>query len=185
MSDPKSKLTLVKFNRADVLQGRHILIVESSESKRAVSLNVSVFSIGRHPNNNLPINDKLVSRHHATIAWMRYTDNTDRTDYAYWIIDGKGKRQRSRNGIFVNGKKQTLYRLSSGDVIAIGSDIKITYQYIPYNPDNDRFLQYYDREKTEYRSANERNYKETLVIDDPEQELEIEETLLAEKSQNP
>ena len=105
MADQKSKLTLVKLNKADLAKGRHVLIVESPESRRAVSLNVNVFSIGRHPHNDLIVSDALASRHHATVAWMRYTEGTDKSDYSYWIIDGKGKRQRSRNGILVNGIK--------------------------------------------------------------------------------
>ncbi|MGV2831267.1 FHA domain-containing protein [Myxosarcina sp. GI1(2024)] len=181
MSDLKSKLTLVKFNRADVLQGRHILIVESLESKRAVSLNFSVFSIGRHPHNNLSINDKMVSRHHATIAWLKYIHNSERVDYAYWVIDGKGKRQRSSNGVFVNGKKQTLHRLKTGDVIVIGADTKITYQYIPYNPKNDRFLKYYDRDLTQYSQVRNDSFKNTVV----DENLEIDETVLADNSQPP
>ncbi|WP_036481364.1 FHA domain-containing protein [Myxosarcina sp. GI1] len=176
MTDPKSKLNLVKFNRDDALQGRHILIVESSESKRAVSLNVSVFSIGRHPQNNLPINDKMVSRHHATIAWMRYIDDRERSHYAFWIIDGKGKRKRSSNGIFINGKRQTLHKLNSGDVISLGNNIKITYQYIPHNPENDKVLQYWDREKTHYTPVRDTNYKDTMVLDNSE----IEETVLSD-----
>lgn len=174
MTDKQSKLTLVKINQADLTKGRHILIVESPESRRAVALNVNVFSIGRHPNNNLVLNDKLISRHHATIAWMRYTENGERSDYAYWIIDGKGKRKRSRNGIFVNGEKKLLYRLSSGDVIALGNDIKITYNYIASNTDTHQFLKYCDSAKPPQTSPNDKNYKETMVI---------EETMLSDRPQ--
>ena len=59
MADKKPKLTLIKLNKADLAKGRHVLIVESPESRRAVSLNVNVFSIGRHPNNDLVISDPL------------------------------------------------------------------------------------------------------------------------------
>ena len=56
MADKKSKLSLVKFNKADLAKGRHILIIESPESRRAVALNVSVFSLGRHPQTAKRIN---------------------------------------------------------------------------------------------------------------------------------
>lgn len=165
MADKKSKLTLVKFNKADLSKGRHVLIVESPESKRAVSLNVSVFSMGRHPHNDLVISDRLASRHHATIAWMRYSEGENRQDFAYWIIDGKGKRKRSRNGIYINGEKKSLHRLRNGDVIAIGDDIKMNYSYIAYTKENHQFLEYCDHAKPRYPSSKESNYKDTIIID--------------------
>ena len=167
MADKKPKLTLVKLNKADLAKGRHVLIVESPESRRAVSLNVNVFSIGRHPNNDLVINDSLASRHHATVAWMRYLEGGDKSDYSYWIIDGKGKRQRSRNGISINGSKKFLHRLVSGDVIHIGSSIKIAYSYITYSTDSSQFLRYCDEEKAAYKPIlTDKSSKETVIIED-------------------
>ncbi|MGL5078747.1 MAG: FHA domain-containing protein, partial [Waterburya sp.] len=167
MTVQKPKLTLVKLNQADLTKGRHVLIVESPESRRAVSLNNNVFTIGRHPQNDLMINDVLASRHHATVAWMRYTEGA-KSDYSYWILDGKGKRQRSRNGILVNGTKKSLHRLVSGDIILIGNDIKISYNYITYNTDNSQFLNYCGSSKEHYKPtfANDKSYKETIVIED-------------------
>ena len=167
MVDTKSKLTLVKLNKADMVKGRHVLIVESPESRRAVSLNSHVFSIGRHPHNDLVINDALASRHHATVAWMRYTEDGHAADYSYWIIDGKGKRKKSRNGITVNGKKKSLHRLCAGDVVRIGTDIKISYNYVTYTTDSSQFFKYCDKDRTEYKSSASKNksYKETVVIE--------------------
>ena len=168
MADKKSKLTLVKLNKADLAKGRHVLIVESPESRRAVSLNVNVFSIGRHPHNDLMINDPLASRHHATVAWMRYTEGEGKSDYSYWIIDGKGKRKRSRNGILINGDRKSLHRLVSGDTIKIGNGIKISYSYITYSTDSSQFLKYCDGDKTAYKPINPitKASKETIVLDD-------------------
>lgn len=167
MAENKPKLNLVKLNQADLAKGRHVLIVESPESRRAVSLNSHVFSLGRHPNNDLVINDPLASRHHATIAWMRYTEDDQKVDYSYWIIDGKGKRKRSRNGIIINNKRKSLHRLSTGDVIRIGNAIKISYNYITYSTDSSQFLKYCDKDRTEYKSdfSQEKSYKETIVIE--------------------
>ena len=166
MSEKKPKLTLAQFDEHSHLQGRHILIVESSDSRRAVALNSGVFSVGRHPQNSLVINSKLVSRHHATIAWLKYTEKSSKTDYCYWIIDGKGKRKRSRNGICINGEKKSLHRLQSGDVITIGTETKITYSYIPSTRETQSFLKYCSSEKTEYKSNSSQNinYKETTVV---------------------
>lgn len=187
MSEKKPKLTLVKINKADLSKGRHVLIVESSESRRAVSLNVNVFSIGRHPNNDLVIVDPLASRHHATVAWMRYTEGGSNSDYSYWIIDGKGKRKRSRNGVQINGKKKSLHRLVSGDIIHIGKDIKISYSYITYSTDNSQFLNYCNSDRAEYKPifTDKKSLTDTVVIDDaiagnniPEDSSIIEETII-------
>lgn len=165
MAAEKSRLTLVKLNKATLLEGRHILIVESPESRRAVSLNTGVFSIGRHPNNSLVVSDKLISRHHATIAWMRYTGSAGQYDYSYWIIDGKGKRKRSRNGLFIGGKKKTLHRLNSGDIINLGQSIKITYNYITYTSETSGFINYCDTQKQQYSSKSDTSFKDTIIYD--------------------
>ena len=177
MSDSQFKLTLVNINKADLAKGRHVLIVESPETSRAVSLNVNVFSIGRHPNNDLVISDALASRHHATVAWMKYTEGGDKNDYSYWIIDGKGKNKRSTNGISVNGKKKSLHRLSSGDIITIGSNIKMSYSYIPYSIGNSQFLDYCGGRDSKYKPIVNQNksYKETITI---ENTTAIEQTII-------
>ena len=165
MAEKKSRLTLVELNKADIAKGRHVLIVESPESRRAVSLNANVFSIGRHPHNDLTLGDRLVSRHHATVAWMRYSKGTD-IDYSYWLIDGKGKRKRSRNGIYINGKRKTLHRLISGDIIKIGDNIRITYSYITYSTNTSYIFNHYDNEKVPLKTINrKKSNKDTVVID--------------------
>lgn len=164
MIEGKAKLSLAKLSDSDQQAGRHILIVESSDSRRAVALNRNVFSVGRHPQNSLVINDKLASRHHATIAWLQYAENLDRKDYCYWIIDGKGKRKRSKNGILINGEKKSLHRLKSGDIITIGVDTKITYNYIKSTTETQSFLKYCGRDKAEYRSKQKLSYKETTSM---------------------
>ena len=180
MSDSQFKLTLVNINKADLARGRHVLIVESPETSRAVSLNLNVFSIGRHPNNDLVISDTLASRYHATIAWMRYTEG-DNNDYSYWIIDGKGKKKRSANGTFVNGKKKPLHRLTSGDIVTIGSNTKISYSYIAYSTDNSQFLDYCEGRNSKYKPIVNQNksYKETVTIDNIDA---IEQTIIQQKS---
>ncbi len=170
MADQKPKLTLVKLDKTDLLKGKHILIVESQNSRRAVALNKSVFSLGRHPQNALVITGNLVSRHHATIAWLNYSTNSNQEDCSYWIIDGKGKRQRSRNGISVNGTKKSLHRLQSGDIITIGSEIKITYSYITHSTDTNDFLNYCDNKPAIDQPQNEKSYQETMVISNEERE---------------
>ncbi len=159
------KLSLAQFNETNSLQGRHILIVESLESKRAIALKSSVFSIGRHPSNSLVLADKMVSRHHATIVWLEHTDCPEQNKYAYWVIDGMGKNKRSRNGIFINGQKKSLHRLVSEDIITIGQNIKIIYNHIFSNsdiPDS----QYCESKKQECENNNLGSSKDTIIMSD-------------------
>lgn len=164
MSEHKPKLTLSQFSEKNQSEGRHILIIEATISRRALVLSDTVFSIGRHPQNSLVINSKMISRHHATIAWLKYTNQSGQDDYCYWIIDGKGKRQRSRNGVVVNGNKKSLHRLSSGDVINLGNETKITYSYIKNTTETQTFLKYCSTEKPQYQSQTEDSFSKTTVI---------------------
>ena len=185
MSEHKPKLTLAQLSEENLNKGRHILIVEASDSRRAVALNSGVFSIGRHPQNALVINSKLVSRHHATIAWLQYTEkSSNQKDYCYWIIDGKGKRKRSRNGISINGEKKSLHRLESGDIITIGRDTKITYNYIPNTRETQTFLKYCSSEKAEYKPAQDVNYRETTMVEVTEIDMVKQEYYTSKKDNN-
>ena len=65
-----------------------------------------LFSVGRSPENTLPLDDSQVSRRHAVIEQL--ADGT--------ILRDLG----SGNGTFVGGKKINEYRLSGGDIIRIG-----------------------------------------------------------------
>lgn len=62
--------------------------------------------IGRTPDNDIPIDNLAISRHHATITRLRQ----------YYIIEDHG----SSNGTFVNGKEIKKVVLEDKDVITIG-----------------------------------------------------------------
>ncbi|MCH7958323.1 MAG: FHA domain-containing protein, partial [Proteobacteria bacterium] len=62
--------------------------------------------IGRTPDNDIPIDNLAISRHHATISRLRQ----------YYIIEDHG----SSNGTFVNGKEIKKVVLEDKDVITIG-----------------------------------------------------------------
>ncbi len=74
----------------------------------------SIYTIGRAKENDVVLNDRRVSRKHAFI---------DSDAGGFRIVDGyveNGQLFRSVNHVFVNGGIQMEYRLTSGDVIAIG-----------------------------------------------------------------
>jgi type II secretory pathway predicted ATPase ExeA len=62
--------------------------------------------IGRTPDNDLHIDSKFVSRHHAQIVT---------TFEGSWVED-----LNSTNGVFVRGKRVRRHRLAEGDVVKIG-----------------------------------------------------------------
>jgi len=68
------------------------------------------FRIGRGPNNEISIDDELVSVIHAVIEVIQHEDG-----FEYYLQD-----QQSTNGTFVNDKKVNLYKLANEDVIRIG-----------------------------------------------------------------
>lgn len=70
------------------------------------------FRIGRAADNEISIDDELVSKTHAVIEAM---ENKEQASFEYYIQD-----QDSTNGTFVNDKKIGLYKLSNGDVVRIG-----------------------------------------------------------------
>jgi pSer/pThr/pTyr-binding forkhead associated (FHA) protein len=119
-----AKLQIADFQEGNSSDKRHILIVESLESKKAVTINSSVYTIGRHPGNALVFHSKQVSRCHATILWLK---SAETHECAYWILDGDINGKPSLNGVLVNGKRNRLQILNDGDIISIGDQIKIRY----------------------------------------------------------
>ncbi|MDH5407014.1 MAG: FHA domain-containing protein [Gammaproteobacteria bacterium] len=69
------------------------------------------FRIGRGPDNEISIDDELVSIVHAVIEIIQ----NDTENVEYYLQD-----QQSTNGTFVNDKKISLYKLANEDVIRIG-----------------------------------------------------------------
>ncbi len=81
------------------------------ESKMKITERMTV---GRDPKCNIVIDNKLVSRHHATIQKIK--DD-------FYIKD-----EESTNGTFVNGtriEKDKFMKINSGDKIAIGTEIVV------------------------------------------------------------
>lgn len=88
-------------------------ITSGPSAGRQVALARLPFTIGRTPDNSLPLNDDKVSRHHAKIV---------RRSGSLWLID-----QKSTNGTLVNGDRISApHRLQEGDVLTIGRTA-ITY----------------------------------------------------------
>ena len=104
---------------------RHILTIEELNFKKTVILEEATYSIGRHSSNDIIIAVQKISRHHATL--LRRTD-IKTNNYSYWILDGDLQGNRSRNGIYINGKKCLVHELKNGDTIKFSRDIQAKYQ---------------------------------------------------------
>lgn len=84
----------------------------------------SVYTIGRAKENDIVLNDRRVSRHHAQVA----AENG-----SYKIIDGYiagGELKRSVNRVFVNGIPHLDKILESGDQVMIGES-RLLFERLP------------------------------------------------------
>lgn len=84
----------------------------------------SVYTIGRAKENDIVLNDRRVSRHHAQVA----AENG-----SYKIIDGYitgGELKRSVNRVFVNGIPHLDKILESGDQVMIGES-RLVFERLP------------------------------------------------------
>ena len=83
-----------------------LIITESSGVARELALDKERVSIGRHADNDICLNDKAVSGHHAVIITI--------------LSDSFLEDLDSTNGTLVNGKQIAKHPLSNGDTVTIG-----------------------------------------------------------------
>ena len=103
----------------------HILVIEDPSFLREINLDAATYSLGRHSSNDIVLSCQKTSRNHATL--LRRTDlKTNKC--SYWILDGDLQGNRSRNGIYINGKKSLVHELKSGDTIQFSGDARATYK---------------------------------------------------------
>jgi diguanylate cyclase (GGDEF)-like protein len=105
----------------------HILVIDAPNLRRTISLEASTYSIGRHAGNSIAIVSQKLSRKHATI--IKKNEDGDCGD-SFCIIDGDLERNRSKNGIFVNGRKCLEHELKHGDLINLSDDIRMSYYIV-------------------------------------------------------
>ena len=105
----------------------HTLVIEDPTFTRTINLDGATYSIGRHSSNDIVLSCQKTSRHHATL--LRRTD-VKTNDYSYWILDGDLQGNRSRNGIYINGKKCLVHELKHGDAIKFSGDARAKYQVV-------------------------------------------------------
>ena len=109
----------------DSEQVHHILTIEDPSFVRKIQLDAATYSIGRHSSNDIVLSCQKTSRNHATL--LRRTD-AKTNQCSYWILDGDLEGNRSRNGIYINGKKGLVHELQSGDVVHFSGDAAVKYK---------------------------------------------------------
>lgn len=83
-----------------------LIVTDSSGQTKDYPLSKERVTVGRHADNDIPLNDKAVSGHHAVIITILQDSFLEDLD--------------STNGTQVNGKQIAKHPLSHGDVISIG-----------------------------------------------------------------
>ncbi|MGL5032390.1 MAG: EAL domain-containing protein [Microcystaceae cyanobacterium] len=113
---------------------RHVLVIEDQKSRRIVSLTENNYDIGRDPNSAIPLFDRQVSRHHATLLRVNEYQNEH---FSYRLIDGNLQGKRSTNGIMVNAQYCLSHELKHGDLIRFSSKSKASYHVISITTESD------------------------------------------------
>lgn len=83
-----------------------LIITDSTGQTQDFPLTKERVTIGRHPDNDIALNDKAVSGHHAVVITILQDSFLEDLD--------------STNGTQVNGKAIAKHPLSDGDVISVG-----------------------------------------------------------------
>lgn len=91
------------------------VLIHEKDGVSGVKLRIDqpMFRIGRGDDNELSLDDELVSKYHAVIEAVASPSDEDRFDYYLQDKD-------STNHTYVNGDRISLFRLSHNDLIVIG-----------------------------------------------------------------
>lgn len=98
-----------------------LIITDSSGTSREFPLTKERVTIGRHPDNDISLNDKAVSGRHAVVISILQDSFLEDLD--------------STNGTQVNGRQIAKHPLSHGDIIAIGRNT-LRFEGEPTAPDD-------------------------------------------------
>lgn len=90
---------------------------EEDVPSQVVLLNRPLMLVGRDPTCGIRIQDRFVSRVHASITRL-----TRHHQESYWLRDGDGRDKPSANGVMLNGKRlREAHQLRDGDLIRFGT----------------------------------------------------------------
>lgn len=97
------------------------LVITTPQSTREVVLDRDPMALGRDPSNDIVVDDRVVSRHHAQIR---------RTPEGWEIVDLGGA-----NGLTLDGARVPRRLLADGDVLWIAQTVSLTYKTSAETPE--------------------------------------------------
>jgi ABC-type multidrug transport system ATPase subunit/pSer/pThr/pTyr-binding forkhead associated (FHA) protein len=97
------------------------LLVNTQRWAKRFSIREPSAAIGRDPDNDICIDEPVVSRHHARL---------EQVAYGYQIVD-----LGSSNGLTCQGAQVAGLLLADGDLLWIASDVSLTYRITPQVPE--------------------------------------------------
>ncbi len=127
-SNPKlSRSPIFSSFENGVVGTYHILLYTTDDEQKILLLESSSYTIGRHEANSIILDSMTASRHHAYLIRI-FDPNKKR--YFFRVFDGDFNGKRSRNGLWINGKRRSAYTLKDHDVISFGEDFLIKYHIV-------------------------------------------------------
>ncbi len=117
---------------AKAKRAHHLLVIKEHDHQQTIVLEAATYSIGRHPANSIVLNAETVSRQHALLLRIHEPKTGN---HFFRIIDGNIQGRRSRNGLWINGKRRFSHDLKDQDLIAFGEEIQATYHLVTGVPD--------------------------------------------------
>lgn len=101
-----------------------MLVVEDAVGRREIPLERRSYSVGRHESNDIPLEDKYVSRVHARLLPV---PSETAVGYTFMLEDGSAPGNASTNGTFVNGQTVRSRLLQPLDVVLFGPQVRATF----------------------------------------------------------
>lgn len=112
-------------------QINHFLILEENtpvqKLVKTILLEEEQITIGRNEDNTIVLSSPQISRYHAYLKRHQQGENT-----YYEIIEGDLNGNPSQNGVYINQVEVSNAILQHGDLIELGTEIKLTY-YLDYD----------------------------------------------------
>ena len=138
----------------------YVLLMEGQQDHRIVYLEDELYEVGRRNNADIRINDKTVSRYHATIV---KEFNPHELIFGYKIVDGDLSGHKSRNGLVINGKHYKAKYLEHGDLISFSDDLQARIFVINKNSLNEHL--FFDFENEKQKTQTIQNKHQNVVND--------------------
>ncbi len=101
----------------------HLLSIQDDAGSREITLDNSIYTIGRDPSCDIRLLSQFASRRHATLIQLPNEDGS----FSYRIVDGVPRGKLSANGLMINGHKLQAHDLQHGDEIVFGPSARAIY----------------------------------------------------------